>query len=256
MSWKASAYMKELIVCPSGERISRTEKLVAMVLAENYDERRKDYTFSSVKTIAADTLMDERVCRRILAALERKGVIVRQRPERQGRGQLTFYRFPGLEIGMENSTEKGDNMSSFSLPKGGRKEDGRGTKPAPPIEEQKQQKQQKQKAPVVPIAAATGTVESAVAQVRSALSIANPRKLKLVRQVIELEAEKGEPPPTTALAMIAAWREQGERYARDELKFAFGMEKFFGLGIWKDKNAWRWDNDRVRLQAEAGTRAR
>jgi hypothetical protein len=94
-------------------------------------------------------------------------------------------------------------------------------------------------------------VEGAVAQVRSALSIANVRKLKLVRQVIELEAEKGEPPPTTALAMIAAWREQGERYARDELKFSFGMEKFFGLGIWKDKHAWPWDHERMRLQAEA-----
>ncbi len=97
MSWKASAYVKALVMCPNGERISRTEKLVALVLADSHQDKGKAHTYPAVKMIAEDSLMEARVCRRMLASLERKGVIARDRAENQGRGQLTFYRFPALD---------------------------------------------------------------------------------------------------------------------------------------------------------------
>jgi hypothetical protein len=100
---KASAYIKELIVCPNGERITRSEKLVALVLAEFHQVS----TFPSVRTIAEDSLMDERACRRLLASLERKGVILREHGDRQGRGQTTFYFFPAI------TAERGAWASSF-----------------------------------------------------------------------------------------------------------------------------------------------
>jgi hypothetical protein len=71
--------------------------------------------------------------------------------------------------------------------------------------------------------------------------------------VIELEVEKGEPPPTIALDMIAAWREQ-ERLGH-LLKCKYGMTKFFLQGIWKRKDQWHWNEEllRQRAQASVGT---
>ncbi len=97
MSWRASAYVKELVVCPNGERITQAEKLVALVLADSHQDKGAAYTFPAMKMIAEDSLMDPRVCRRHLGALERKGVIARLRAQNQGRGQVTFYRFPALD---------------------------------------------------------------------------------------------------------------------------------------------------------------
>lgn len=123
MSWKASAYVKELVVCPNGERISRTEKLVALVLADEHQDKAKAFTFPAVKSIAVDALMDPRHCRRVLDSLERKGVIRRDRPANQGRGQITYYAFPELD----KPAEKGGEMSTFFKGKrgaeGGQKED-------------------------------------------------------------------------------------------------------------------------------------
>lgn len=90
MSWQASRYVRELVDCPNGEKITRSEKLVAFTLA---DQEQKA-TFPSVANIAKDCLMDERSCRRILNSLEAKGVIERTYPKVQYRGVTTFYRFP------------------------------------------------------------------------------------------------------------------------------------------------------------------
>ena len=94
-------------------------------------------------------------------------------------------------------------------------------------------------------------VEHAVDQVCSALGISNRRKRRPLRYAIEQAMEKGDPAPTVALAMIAAVREQAEAHASRQLKFQFGIEKFIGLGIWRDKNRWAWDNEEIRMQSEA-----
>ena len=92
-------------------------------------------------------------------------------------------------------------------------------------------------------------VERAVDQVFSALGIANRRLRRLVRATIELEAEKGEPSPTTALAMIAAWNRQAAM--GHLLHRKYGLRKFFGEGIWRNERRWLWNEELLRQQAQA-----
>jgi DNA-binding MarR family transcriptional regulator len=100
-------------------------------------------------------------------------------------------------------------------------------------------------------AAASGdyAIDRAIEQLANALSIADRRLLRKLRRVIELEAEKGEPPATIALDMIAAWREQ-ERLGH-LLKCKYGMTKFFLQGIWKRKDQWHWNEELLRQRAQA-----
>lgn len=96
-------------------------------------------------------------------------------------------------------------------------------------------------------------VSSATDQVCSALGIGEEqrRKRRMVRGAIRLAAEKGELPATIALDMIAAVRDQDEEYLRGRLKFKYGLAKFIGEGIWRDRDRWGWDVPAMRLQAEA-----
>lgn len=94
-------------------------------------------------------------------------------------------------------------------------------------------------------------LERAVDQVCSALGLANRRKRKVVHGAIALAAEKGELPATLALEMIAAVRDQDELHLGRQLKFKFGLQRFLGEGIWRDRNRWAWDPAEMRLQAEA-----
>lgn len=95
-------------------------------------------------------------------------------------------------------------------------------------------------------------VEDAISQVCSALGISNPRKRKVIGRAIELEAEKGEQPPSTALAMIAALRRKAELSG---LLRPCGLDKFLGDGLWLDEDRWYWDKDALRedrRRVEAG----
>ena len=285
MSWRASAYIKALVVCPNRERISRTEKLVALVLADSHQDKSNAFTFPSVKMIAEDSLMDPRVCRRVLSALERKGVIERERTENQGRGQLTFYRFPELDgkqskgghIVPPSKPKKEDNTSSLFSGKrrteGGRKED----KTAPPsIEEQEQEP--KQKPPLYPLASEgseepkktsdasktkSGAEKAAaeppgvcamepVDRLMDSLGITERRLRPRLCAVITKACDMG-PPEVVVDRMIAAYRKQGELQNRGLLKGVYGVMKFFERGIWRAEGRLLWDNQAVRLEGEART---
>ena len=282
MSWRASAYIKALIVCPNGERISRTEKLVALVLADSHQDKGNAFTFPAVKMIAEDSLMDPRVCRRVLSSLERKGVVERERAENQGRGQLTFYRFPELDGKQSKGghsvplsrPEKEDNTSSLFLGKrrteGGRK----GDKTAPPyIEEQEQEP--KQKPPLYPLASegseepkktnAAGETKSGAARIAAespgmepvdrlmdSLGITERRLRQRLGAVIAKACDMG-PPDVAVDRMIAAYRKQGELQNRGLLKGVYGVMKFFERGIWRAEGRLLWDNQAVRLEGEART---
>lgn len=147
MSARASGYMKALVVCPNGERITPREKLVGMVLADSHQDRAQRFTYPSVKTLAEDSMCDERVCRRYLSALERKGVIRRLRPANQGRGMQVFYFFPELD-----EIPKGWQDVPLSISVSARKGDRRGTEGGPkadilrlcPIDERAQEPEQVQ----------------------------------------------------------------------------------------------------------------
>lgn len=96
MSHKASAYMRELTQAPNGEFLTRNEKLFGLILAD-YHQAGTRHTFPSLATLAADCLMDERMARRVLQSMERKGVVRRIRPVFQYRGITSFYIFPEID---------------------------------------------------------------------------------------------------------------------------------------------------------------
>jgi hypothetical protein len=93
--------------------------------------------------------------------------------------------------------------------------------------------------------------DRAVDQVCSALGIANRRKRRPLRLAIELAAEKGDLPAGIALEMISAVRDQDRLHLEGALKFKFGLDKFFGMGIWRNRDRWAWDTAALRLQGEA-----
>lgn len=249
-------------MCPNGERITRAEKFVALILADSHQVKGAG-TFPAVLAMAQDALMDERACRRVLAALERKGVIERRRGERQGRGQMTFYFFPELD-------RKGGVSTPLFLPqKEGRRGTERGQKgdkkPAALKEEQEQEQEQKQTQP--PAAAAARLVEldsareaaeaqppgcarddsgklpgepeisCAVSAVMAGCGFApNLRAVRAVIRAVVEQERRGERPELMAKRMVEAWR---AFEALGEGRLRWGAARFFGEGVWRDRTRWR-----------------
>ncbi len=108
MSTRAVGYIKGMVECPNGERISRMEKHVGMILADSHQDRASRRTYPSVEGMAEDAVMSDRHFQRMLASLERKGVIRREYPDGVGRGKTTYYFFPELdEIPANQDSKKG-----------------------------------------------------------------------------------------------------------------------------------------------------
>lgn len=160
----------------------------------------------------------------------------RKRAERKGRRGVTLRnqrrRLTLATVKGDTRAEKGDidGAPLFVLPVSD--SSGEPTPPAPSLPRGSERDRE---------------LDLATEQLRNALSVENPRVLRMLRRVVALAAEKGEPPATIALAMIAAVREQDEAC----LKYKFGLRKFFGEGIWRDKSRWAWDVERARREAEA-----
>ena len=91
MSWKATAYVKKLGI----DRVSRGEKLLMFVLADQYLDDRRQAFFRSLEELALDALMSERQARRSLRFLERKGILAMVLPP--GRKRSRIYSFLELE---------------------------------------------------------------------------------------------------------------------------------------------------------------
>lgn len=330
MSARATAYILGLEVCPNGETITRTEKMVGVSLADSHQERKAgSRTFPALETIAQVAMVSVRTCQRLLESLERKGIIQRVRPKNQGRGAVTFYYFCELDElpeGCHGVTlsppplffHKGDKRVTEGCQKGdidGIAIDNRELK-------QQEQQEQKQTPPnplvtegecgeeeladdgktqdsptdlerigVLPTAnqpaemagnsaGCTGQrvdpradrgaqrvsgdfdrrlppgVVGAVDQVMQGCAFTARRLRPALAAVIQQQADKGEPPPTTALAMIAAWKSftnQGER-----VRFKWGARRFFAEGYWRNSESWPWDaavlrDEHVRAQASVGS---
>jgi hypothetical protein len=318
--------MLEMEICPNGERITRTEKMVGISLA---DYHQGGGTYPSIESIAAVALVDRRTCQRLLGSLERKGVILRVRPTNQGRGASIFYYFRELDVLPEGRQDAALSTSSatgslFAQKGGKRAAEGRqkgGIQCSTSLynREQEQQEQQVQKqtppnplvaegeggeeelandgkteegtthlegaqeqpqkfvpAPVrvvssprdgfapAPEAGDRAGAESdsllrsdcAVDQVMQGCGFTAHRLRPVLAAVIQQQADKGEPPPTTALAMIAAWRSyilQGEK-----LRCKWGARRFFAEGYWRESESWPWDavvlrEQHVRAQASVGS---
>jgi hypothetical protein len=98
----------------------------------------------------------------------------------------------------------------------------------------------------------TPGVDAAVEQVMQGCGFTARRLGPVLREVIRQQADRGEPPPTTALAMIAAWKSyilQGSK-----LRVRWGARRFFAEGYWNKPDGWPWDGAALReerMQAEA-----
>lgn len=133
MSWKATAYVKELRRAPNGEPINKTEKLLLFVLADCHHVERK-MAWPSLPNLAADALLSEREARYSLRELERKGVLRRIAMAKSGRGHIPAYQF--LELPDAYSDQKGANLAPLQQKKTERvrAKERKGANPAPLFE--------------------------------------------------------------------------------------------------------------------------
>jgi hypothetical protein len=104
MSWQATAYVSELTITPSGEKLTRSEKLLALLLANRHNPDY-GYAWPKVSTLAQDAMMSVRMVQYALKSLERKGVITIERrwigPQQC---DTNAYRFPGLASRGDDAT--------------------------------------------------------------------------------------------------------------------------------------------------------
>lgn len=231
--------------------IDDATQVAVMICLANFADDDGANCFPGIARIARMTRYSERTVIRVIAQLERDSWITVQHG--RGRGVRSEYQvnvalLKTCQAVTFSQGRKKVTLTPVKHDTGARKHDNDGFPPHPLLGRSIKEPSG-EPTPVVPIK--MGTSESAVDQVCSALAIANPRKRRLIRNVIAMEADKGEPPPTIALALIAAYRRQCDLHVRRCLKFKFGIDKFFGLGHWKDENSWAWDNDEMRMQAEA-----
>jgi hypothetical protein len=95
MSREAVAYIKSLITCPNGERLTLPERLIAFLVGDYYQDAGG--SFPSLETLASDGGTTKRHCQKLLTAIEQKGLIIKEHPQSQGRGTRTVFRFPGFD---------------------------------------------------------------------------------------------------------------------------------------------------------------
>lgn len=98
MSHKASDYVKHLVEAPDGSRINSTEKAILCQLADDHREE-SGLAFPSIKSLARRSCTSERNCRRVIAALEARGVLLRIATRRKDSGgqSSNCYVFPELD---------------------------------------------------------------------------------------------------------------------------------------------------------------
>ena len=121
MSWQATAYVSELTTTASGERLTRSEKLLALLLANRHNPDY-DIAWPSVARLADEAMMSVRMVQYALKSLEKKGVItIERRWIGPSQCDTNVYRFPGLPSRGGGATVAPGRMSSpaISLHQGG-----------------------------------------------------------------------------------------------------------------------------------------
>jgi len=245
-----------------------TEVSILSCLASHANEDGES-CFAGVPRIAKLVRRSERTVTRTLAALELAGWIEVERGD--GAGNLTQYTINVDKLKRcQDVTLLGRSKRVTSAPKKGdmvtKKGDigdnpphpllGRNVKanvrantpPNPPLAQGACVAQEN---PSTKAAERESAIERAVDQVMQGLGVTKRRDRLGLRAVIAMEADKGESPPTTALAMMAAWRDQEAAVNRGELTTHFGVMNFFERGVWKNRCRWHWDEKLLRERAQA-----
>ena len=96
LSFRALNYVTELRMCEDGAPLDARQKLLLMMLA-HYHNSEVNASWPSVPRLAVESLCDEGTARRHLKYLEKHNVLMRLKPETQGRGQLTRYVFLAID---------------------------------------------------------------------------------------------------------------------------------------------------------------
>jgi hypothetical protein len=96
MSWQATAYISELTITPTGDKLTRSEKLLALLLANRHNPDY-DIAWPSIPRLAQEALLSVRMVQYALQSLEKKGVIsIERRWKGPQECDTNVYRFPGL----------------------------------------------------------------------------------------------------------------------------------------------------------------
>lgn len=119
MSWKATVYVSELLVCPDGTPLTKDAKLLLFLLADHHNVSDEE-TRPSMITLAKEALMSERHARDLLRWLERHGVV--ECIPGNGRGHTSSYCFIALKKGapclpplLEERRHKGGTKAAQEL---------------------------------------------------------------------------------------------------------------------------------------------
>jgi hypothetical protein len=116
MSWKATAYVKPLKAAPDGTPITRSEKLLMLILADYHNDEQRA-AWPSGQTLARDALLSLRYVRKLVLSLKRKGLVcTSRRLTHEGDPDSTRYHFHALDCGEDH--EGGSELSSLP-PRGG-----------------------------------------------------------------------------------------------------------------------------------------
>ncbi|MEW6129604.1 MAG: helix-turn-helix domain-containing protein [Acidobacteriota bacterium] len=105
MSWKATAHVKELTHAPGGEPLTRSEKLLLLIIADYYNDEKK-CAWASVPTIAENALLSQRRVQQVSRSAEMKGVL--RVTHRNGKSNV--YRLPTLD-GSNGEPQGGEIIS-------------------------------------------------------------------------------------------------------------------------------------------------
>lgn len=232
-----------------------TEVAILSCLASHANDDGES-CFAGVPRIAKLVRRSERTVIRTLDSLEKAGWLEIERGN--GRGSLTHYRLnveqlKGCQDVTLSKTSKRVTLAQKRVTPATRKGDI-DDNPPHPLFGRNVFETKANETPPNPLvteggSATSAAIDRALAQLANGLAITDKRVKRKLREAIALEADKGESPPTVALAMMAAWREQGKH--SDLLKVNYGPVKFFCLGIWKNQNQWHWDESALRLAREA-----
>ena len=96
MSFEASAYVARLTTCPDGANITCQHKCILFCLAEHHN-RSSRLAIPSQELLVIESRTSKDSVQRSIWYLEAHGILEVIRPERQGRGRLTAYRFAHLD---------------------------------------------------------------------------------------------------------------------------------------------------------------
>lgn len=105
MSHAATNYVKHLVRAPNGEKITASEKAVLGQLADDHREEL-GVAWPSLRNLAKRCCLSERQTRRIIAGLERKGVLRRIPNKRDKDGGQTSNEYAFEALGLPPTDAK------------------------------------------------------------------------------------------------------------------------------------------------------